>query len=632
MKTYTKETLFLIIGFVILGLTPVRAEALTNSCVILPSGPYIEYVVGDDDDFDGIPNALEDQHPTIDCSNCGNCQVDELETDKTKTDTDGDGISDFFEMCANTTARPCTALRADIDIDGDSFGNGNDTDADGDGRLDADEDLNKNGRYDAGRLINGKLETDAYNPDTDGDGLTDDIDPCSQTAGDCTVECRIGVPPPAGANSDTDLLPNSDEDLNQNCRFDPTVQVGGKFETNFESADTDSDGLLDHRDILCPRHANLAEDGSVGAAGNPGINDVEHAPEGCIDELKLRLLSDPRGDFDRDGMSNIEEDPELDGEVQAGQTSPFTEDTDVDGLPDRFDGCNDELNGTMPAESFGGSAEEYPVPTDTELQCAKAQCDPSFPKPALKDSDRDGIIDEKEDKDHNCRVDMSGPTSETDPFNRDSDKDNLADGIEDSNKNGEVDATETNPRRADSDGDLIPDGSEDINQDGIYDPSQESNPLSLDSDEDGIPDRYEDTNHDGVCGKDEPCTYLVDTDFDGLSDGGEDCNHNGKIDFGEPDFLNPDTDGDELLDGQEDLSRPGNCIVDKGETSPIDPSTFGQSDKKYFDNQHGIGGCSLARTAEITNSEHLNFALALVALAGLIPLIILSSRIRRRMR
>lgn len=64
-----------------------------------------------------------------------------------------------------------------------------------------------------------------------------------------------------------------------------------------------------------------------------------------------------------------------------------------------------------------------------------------------------------------------------------------------------------------------------------------------------------------------------DTDGDELPDETEDRNGNGKTDPGETNYLNPDTDGDGLPDGVEDANLNGR--VDEGETSPLNPDSDG---------------------------------------------------------
>ena len=105
---------------------------------------------GGDCDNDGISNGDEDAN--------GNNIVDAGETDPADPDTDDDGINDGDEVNAGTD--PLDAC--DPNIYAVPSG-----DCDMDGLTNGAEDSNNNGVYDPGE------ETDASNPDTDGDGYTD---------------------------------------------------------------------------------------------------------------------------------------------------------------------------------------------------------------------------------------------------------------------------------------------------------------------------------------------------------------------------------------------------------------------------------------------------------------------------
>ena len=75
--------------------------------------------------------------------------------------------------------------------------------------------------------------------------------------------------------------------------------------------------------------------------------------------------------------------------------------------------------------------------------------------------------------------------------------------------------------------------------------------LIHDSDSDGLPNIVEDSNNNCIVDTGETNPLNPDTDNDGALDGQEDSNHNGVVDAGEADPLNPDSDGDGLTDGYE---------------------------------------------------------------------------------
>ncbi|WNG14531.1 Ig-like domain-containing protein [Cystobacter fuscus] len=242
-------------------------------------------------------------------------------------------------------------------------------------------------------------------------------------------------------------------------------------------------------------------------------------------------------------------------------------DTDKDGIPDSIEDKNH--NGTV---------------------------DPGETDPNNPDTDGDGIKDGLEDANGNGTLDPG----ETDPLNTDSDADGLPDGVEDANHNGTRDPTETDPRLPDTDGGGVPDGLEDRNHNGTVDPGETdprdpkdddtrdsdgdgildvieqatgTNPNNPDTDGDGISDGVEDKNHNGSVDPGETDPRKADSDADGLPDGIEDKNHNGTRDPGETDPLNPDSDTDGLPDGIEDKNHNG--TRDPGETDPLNPDTDG---------------------------------------------------------
>jgi len=89
-------------------------------------------------------------------------------------DTDGDGVADFADNCADEPNGPLLPAACDAGIpqrntDGDALGDACDTDDDEDGLPDVVEDSDTNCAVDAG-------ETDALNSDTDSDGVGDGQD------------------------------------------------------------------------------------------------------------------------------------------------------------------------------------------------------------------------------------------------------------------------------------------------------------------------------------------------------------------------------------------------------------------------------------------------------------------------
>ena len=300
--------------------------------------PNVYAIPEGDCDNDGISNADEDTN--------GNGMYDEgLETDANNPDTDGDGYTDGEEVndLESDPLNPC-------DPDVYALADG---DCDNDGLTNADEDTNGNGMYDEG------LETDANNPDTDGDGYTDgeevndldsdplnpcDPDPLALDTNDCdndgltnaeeAVEgtdplvadtdgdgindgdevndtdsdplnpCDPDVYAVADGDCDNDGITNADEDTNGNGMYDEGL------ETDANNPDTDGDGYLDGEETT-----------------GTDNEDSEVIPEGISDALDpcdpdpLALESN---DCDNDGLDNGQEDEQ--------GTDPLVADTDGDGI------------------------------------------------------------------------------------------------------------------------------------------------------------------------------------------------------------------------------------------------------------------------------------------------------------
>jgi outer membrane protein OmpA-like peptidoglycan-associated protein len=133
-----------------------------------------------------------------------------------------------------------------------------------------------------------ELGTDPYNPDTDGDGLSD---------GD---EVMIYMTNPLKNDTDGDGLTDGDEIR--------------KYKTDPLKADTDGDGLNDGREVFEAKTDPLNPD-----TDDDGLNDGEEINTYGTDPLNT--------DTDRDGISDGEE-------VKKYKTNPLKGDTDEDGLTD----------------------------------------------------------------------------------------------------------------------------------------------------------------------------------------------------------------------------------------------------------------------------------------------------------
>jgi len=251
------------------------------------------------------------------------------------------------------------------------------------------------------------------------------------------------------------------------------------------------------------------------------------------------------------------EDLNLNGRVDAGETSPNNPDNDSDGLPDGFESWY-SLDPLSAAGANGASGN----PDNDNLTNIQEYTYHTNPK--VNDTDGDGLNDYYELF-----------VSHTDPWLNDSDYDGLNDNVEIT--------LGTNALVNDSDHDGVMDGFEmyetqnyeenagpgvDSDNDGLI------NAKDNDSDNDGISDGFEFKNSTNKL-----APVLNDTDGDGLLDGAEDADHDGVQDASETDAWNPDSDGDGLWDGNFTVKWTDNgwTTFNLGErttpTDALDPDT-----------------------------------------------------------
>ncbi|WP_019026049.1 hypothetical protein [Colwellia piezophila] len=271
-------------------------------------------------------------------------------------------------------------------------------------------------------------------PDTDGDGIKDDVDPDDDN----------------DKYLDTDEIAAGSDPLDKD---DKPLDTDGDFISDVTDTDDDNDGLSDLEE------AELGTDPLLVDTDGDGVNDKAEVDAG----------TDPTvadTDSDEDGVSDATE--EVDG------TDPLKPDTDDDGLTDGEEKSfgSDPLN---PDSDDDGLTDfvEYGLGTN----------------PNSVDSDNDGI----DDADEVIIADDGTITFITDPNDADSDDDGLTDGQEltlgtdpnnsDSDNDGLTDAQEvalqTNPNNPDSDNDGLTDGQE---------VALQTNPNNADSDGDGLND------------------------------------------------------------------------------------------------------------------------------------------------
>ncbi len=514
-------------------------------------------------DGDGLPDVVENtvtdtDYDNVDTDGDGMGDYDEISwaggyyggsrrPDPNVYDTDGDGLSDGDEVYTYGTS-PCVAdTDCDTISDGDEVATWSDADA--------------------------RNHSDPLVMDTDGDGLTDDleIDPgCTFVNDD---------------DSDDDGLQDGYEDTNRDGTITQTLGGAisqGSGETSVCAADSDGDGLLDgEEEGLFGQGACNALSPLGTVTTTPALDD-DSDDDGLSDyEEQVVTHTDPLNwDSDGDSLSDANEMLALTGawpmRTFAQVSDPLDPDTDDDGLRDDIEYTGTGLRTT---QGLGGSGDNI---------CPFVNDD---------DSDDDGLQDGAESWDGNGTITLGimgdsttqsqiNPSGETDFCNPDTDGDGLTDGEEvallggllidgvsgftpviaegvsttfgaagaplvgtvpplddDSDNDGlsdyeELVVTGTDPLDQDSDNDTLSDADELIAIAGTW-PNrsfiQVSDPLDPDTDDDDIPDQNEypgsglGTSRGLGGAPDTDCPYVNDddSDNDGLQDGVEDANHDG---------------------------------------------------------------------------------------------------------
>ncbi len=440
-----------------------------SSCELGPNG-------GEDSNANGIREDNETNPNDIDTDDDGLSDGDELldgnyspenthpgdigsMTDPLNPDSDGDGRCDGFYDSANVDGDGGVAVVCDEalnyipeDLNGNGVVDNGESDptinegvgpsqpcpgdSDCDGIPDSVEDPNGNGIVDPG-------ETDPNNPDSDGDGLCDGLNP--------NIPIGVNLPCIGG------------EDQNNNGQHD-------EGETSATDPDTDGDGLCDGPS------SNLPEcEGGEDRDGN-GFSEGESDP----------LNPDTDGDGRDDGIEVLGGAPGGSGGITTDPTNPDTDgDGLCDGVPTSYVGLScvggEDLNNDGQLGDANPSSFDE-LPENGVLQ----ESDPSNP-----DTDGDGLCDgygrlvagvcrDQADYGENNDGSTAWSPGETNPRDPDTDDDGLEDGIEvqaEYPTGGSSSApydTRTNPLNADTDGDGFTDGEEDANGNGFFEPDGDS--------------------------------------------------------------------------------------------------------------------------------------------------------------
>ncbi|WP_297552870.1 calcium-binding protein [Thermococcus sp.] len=451
-------------------------------------------------------------------------------------DTDGDGLSDAFELAYNETHYGMVyhLNPANPDSDGDGLSDGfelrfgsspflSDTDFDG-----------------LGDAIEAFYGTNPRSPDTDGDHLSDKF----EVYGDFGVK----LPPSDPTSWDTD-----GDGIDDYFEVQMSTSWNGAEERPFYlNPDWDGDGIVDGNEIL-------PYDGSYHPTVDPySANewDGDSHPSPLLNGQKFYIcFTSP--DCDGDGLNDgdelkaganpVEIDSDDDGlydgwEVRLG-TDPTKSDTDGDGLSDFK-----EVIPELAYYAYHNATPAWIVVTDTLAYYYNWTLDYSmtlgmvcaqnydyllsyYPKTIIGDSYFE----------YNGQVCFIKPF--LDPRSPDTDGDGLSDGEEvnfryiyflTKNITG-LGLVHLNPSNPDTDGDGIPDSADIVpvvpeGVDEVY-KSSVGSPSAQDLDEDGLIES-------------DFCAYYNDCDGDGISDSAE-------VTWWHTDMRKPDTDNDGLTDFEE---------------------------------------------------------------------------------
>jgi len=323
-----------------------------------------------DFDLDGIINSLDldsDNDGIADVVEAGG--VDENGDGRIDnfTDTDGDGLSQNVDASSTGVAGSGNGLGLP-DLDGDGIPNMFDLDSDNDGIYDVIEaggiDANNNGRIDNATMV---LRT---GPDTNGDGRADSY-PFRNMDNDRR-------PNPYDLDSDGDGITDLREAGYPDTDFNGMLDAGtsrhfvypnsdGRGPFNYLDIDSDDDGVPDNIEGL----ATISYQMPTGLdSDNDGI---DNAYDGVTGFGGVGIVPN---DEDADGIPDyLDEDTDGDGDPDIVEANDFNmnnrpddnitltgNDTDGDGLDNRFDRDNNSAKGTSAYMGNGGSLTGDPNP------------------------------------------------------------------------------------------------------------------------------------------------------------------------------------------------------------------------------------------------------------------------------
>ena len=564
------------------------------------------------------------------------------------TDTDSDGIFDVDDNC------PSTVNADQANSDSDAQGDACDLDDDNDGMSDVfenDNSLDSTDPSDAGTDPDGdgatnleeaqagtdpNVEDDVYFPDTDGDGVTDNRDNCTATYNaDQTDTDGDGQGDACDPDDDNDGMTDEFENLyglNSLSNTDAGGDVDGDgvtnleeftdgtnpTEVNFDTIDTDSDGVTDVTDN-CPTDAN-ADQADIDGDSVGNVCDADIDNDGVLnasDAFAYNSLESTDNDSDCTGDANLS----TSGNGCGNNSDP---DDDNDGMTDEFENLYG-LNSLSNTDA-GGDVDGDGV---TNLEEFTNGTNPTEVNFDTIDTDSDGVTDVTD----NCPTDANADQADIDGDSVgnvcDADIDN--DGVLNASDAFAYNSLES----TDNDSDCTGDANLSTSGNGC------GNNSDPDDDNDGMPDIFEsffslnvlvddaagDADGDGVSNLEEytlgtnPTVInsdTIDTDGDGVLDVTDNCLSIVNVDQADldsdsiGDLCDDDKDGDNVTnasdafpeDVNESADLDGDDIGDNADTDDDDDGMTDAFEVLYeFDPRDSSDASGDPDSDGLTNSE-----------------------------
>lgn len=334
-------------------------------------------------------------------------------------DSDDDALADGTELgldCSHEDTDECAGCCV-ADADPETTTDPCDADTDGGGATDGSEDFHRDGAVDDLETDPNDPNDDVDQPDSDGDGLGDEL------------ECKLGTCE-EDADSDDDGVPDGREP-------NPTLDTDGDGLSSLLDADSDDDGLFDGTEL----GFGCDGEGTDEAAGHCRAD----ADAGATTTSPLLA------DTDAGGLRDASEDWDLDGEIGGEETDPNDpsddhelEDSDGDGLSDALEESIGSDPDDADTDDDGVLDGDEPNPTDDlDGDGLIAVLDIDSDADLLLDGVELGTACEDPDTDRDvCRIDADLGATVTSPLLADTDGDGVADGYADVDGNGLIDATD----------------------------------------------------------------------------------------------------------------------------------------------------------------------------------------------